>query len=200
MEIQKLEKRKDYQNLISFSQSYLARAKDLVVKNDEDEKTAVELKGEIKDNIKKGEEMKRFFTEPHKKFIKLIEDKFSVIKEMKEADDIIKGKLLTYVDEKEKKIQKQKEKILKKMQENKDLDLTAVAEELEKAGTSEKTVEAGGHKVTYRIDKEVVIEDEKKLPREYLAPNMTAIKQAVLKEGKTIPGVKVVERKTPVTY
>lgn len=198
-DIQKIEKRKDYQNLVSYADQYLANAKSFVVKSDEDEKKAVGLKGEIKDTMRKGEEMKKFFVDPHKKFIKMIEEKFSVLKTMKEADDTLKEKMIKYQEKKDEKIKKEKEKIMEKMKKDKNADLGEATEALEKVGASEKTVEAEGHKVTYRVDRKVLVEDEAKLPRKYLMPNMSLIKKKA-KEGENIPGVKVVEEKTPVTY
>ena len=59
----------------------------------------------------------------------------------------------------------------------------------------EKTVEADKGKATFVIRREVVIVNEKDLPREYLIPDMVKIRRDAL-TGVKIAGVEVREVKT----
>lgn len=197
MQIEKFESRKDYQNIVSFVVSALKEAEALEVKSDEDEKRAIELRGAIKDNLKKADEIKKFVVDPYKTFIKTIESKFSFTKELKEATDILGRKMVVYQEKKMAKIEKEKEKIMKKALDGK-ADLSEAVKIIEEKGAVEKSVEHNGHKVTYREDRYVEIEDETKIPREYLVPDMVLIRKSALKDGKEIPGVVIKTKRTPV--
>ena len=59
--------------------------------------------------------------------------------------------------------------------------------------TPQKTVEAKLGGIQFRTVKDVVIEDETKLPREFLVPDMAKIRKVAL-AGVEIAGVKVVEK------
>jgi len=59
----------------------------------------------------------------------------------------------------------------------------------------QKNIITNNGAIQFRTIKDVVIEDETKLPREFLVPNMVKIRKVAL-EGVEIPGVKVVEKQT----
>jgi len=191
----KIEKNKNYIGLVSFTQKIAEEAKSFEIKDAESEKRAIELRGSIQENIKAGESLRSFVINPYKKFIKSIDEKFYVIKDLKDAYKDLGDKMVAYQEKKEKEILKKKEQLLKKMK--KDSDIEGAVKELEKVGDIDKTIESSGHKITYREHRTVVIEDEKKIPREYLMPDMVKIRKDIL-DGKNIPGVAIEVKKIPV--
>ena len=55
---------------------------------------------------------------------------------------------------------------------------------------------SGAGTVQWMTVKKLVIEDETKIPREYLDVNETRVKEA-LKAGTVVPGAKLIEEKVP---
>jgi hypothetical protein len=85
----------------------------------------------------------------------------------------------------------QTEKITEKVETGK-MSFEKAADKIQEI-TPEKNVESKSGAVQFRTVKEVVIEDENKVPREYLMLDMVKIRKVAL-AGVEIAGVKVVEK------
>ena len=116
---------------------------------------------------------------------KPIEDNYS------EAERIIKGKILHYNIVQEEK-RKEKEAKLAARVEKGTMKAETAVKKIEEIPEVKNEGKVG--KVSTRTVKKVVIEDESKLPRKYLIPNQSLIRQDALK-GIKIDGVEIKEEK-----
>jgi hypothetical protein len=109
-----------------------------------------------------------------------------------EAERIVKGKMIDYQEIAAAKADEKAKQIEKKVESGK-MSFEKASDKIE-AITPQKTVEAENGSVQFRAMREVVIEDETKLPREYLIPDMKKIRKVAL-AGIAITGVKVIDKK-----
>lgn len=172
----------------------IAIANDIKIANIEDEARAIELLKKIKEVGQLITTKKEAITKPINEALKNARSFFSPFEnQYDEAERIIKNKLIAFRVEQTKKQEIATAKIEKKVEEGK-MDFKIANEKLT-AIQLPKTIEAQQASVQYRTIREVVIEDESKLPREYLVPNMARIKEDAL-AGREIAGVKIVEKQT----
>lgn len=172
----------------------IAIANDIKIANIEDEARAIELLKKIKEVGQLITTKKEAITKPINEALKNARSFFSPFEnQYDEAERIIKNKLIAFRAEQTKKQEIATAKIEKKVEEGK-MDFKIANEKLT-AIQLPKTIEAQQASVQYRTIREVVIEDESKLPREYLIPNMARIKEDAL-AGREIAGVKIVEKQT----
>ena len=172
----------------------IAIANDIKIANIEDEARAIELLKKIKEVGQLITTKKEAITKPINEALKNARSFFSPFEnQYDEAERIIKNKLIAFRAEQTKKQEIATAKIEKKVEEGK-MDFKIANEKLT-AIQLPKTIEAQQASVQYRTIREVVIEDESKLPREYLVPNMARIKEDAL-AGREIAGVKIVEKQT----
>ena len=172
----------------------IAIANDIKIANIEDEARAIELLKKIKEVGQLITTKKEAITKPINEALKNARSFFSPFEnQYDEAEGIIKNKLIAFRAEQTKKQEIATAKIEKKVEEGK-MDFKEANEKLTAIKLS-KTIETQQASVQYRTIREVVIEDESKLPREYLIPNMARIKEDAL-AGREIAGVKIVEKQT----
>ena len=128
------------------------------------------------------------------KDVKTEQDKVfgSFVRGCDEAESIVKGKMIEYQDIEVAKAEKKTEQIEKKVEDGK-MSFEKAADKIIEA-TPQKNVTTDNGAVQFRTVKEVVIEDESKLPREYLIPDMAKIKKVAL-AGVEISGVKVIDKR-----
>jgi len=170
----------------------VAKANDLVIKTKEDLPKATELLSQIKMVGKLIKEQKEEITNPANAILKSARAFFNPIEDQyTEAEKIVKNKMLEFNQAELDKAKAQTEKITEKVEAGK-MSFEKAAEKIE-AVTPEKSVESKSGAVQFRTVKEVVIEDETKVPREYLMLNMVKIRKVAL-AGVEIAGVKVVEK------
>jgi tetrahydromethanopterin S-methyltransferase subunit B len=168
-------------------------AKSLKITNTEEMQSATDALGQIMKVAKVVTEKKETMTKPLNLALKNLRAFFSPIeKQCDAAISIIKEKMTDYQIAEEKEAAKQAAKIEKKVEAGK-MSLDKAAEKIE-AATPQKTVEAKSGSIQFRTIREVVIEDEKKIPRLFLIPNMVLIRKEAL-AGIEIPGIKVIEKK-----
>jgi len=164
----------------------------LEIKTADQMTSATDILGKIKTVGKIIKDKKESITKPLNEALRNARAFFAPIEgQWNEAERIVKSKMLAYQQAEQIKAAKQTEKIEKKVEEGK-MSFDKAAEKIEQA-TPEKTVEAKSGAVQFRTIKEVVIEDETKIPREYLVPDMVKIKKGAL-AGVSITGVKVVDK------
>ena len=107
------------------------------------------------------------------------------------AEKIVKMKMVVFNNAERAKAEKKAETIEKKVESGKMTPEKAI-EKLDTI-TPTKKVEAKSGSIQFRTIKEVIIEDETKLTREYLMPDMLKIKADALR-GIKVNGVKVIEK------
>lgn len=144
---------------------------------------AVELGGQIKTAQKFVTEKKEAITKPMNQALKTVRDMFRPFEtSLDGAESLLKSKMLQFKREEEKKrlaIEARVEKGTMKQE-------TAVAKVQD---MTQKTVRSEtGAKATETFRIEYVIVDVAQIPREFLVPDMQAIKQS-FKEGKPVAGV-----------
>jgi len=167
-------------------------ATQLSIKTDEDNNKASELLIKIKTVGKQIKDAKEKITKPANEILKNARAFFSPMeKQFDNAEFIVKGKMGEYKMAQDAKALKETQKIEAKVEAGK-MSFEKAAEKIE-AVTPQKSVETKSGGVQYRTIKEVILEDESKLPREYLVPDMVKIRKVAL-AGVEIAGVKVVDK------
>lgn len=170
----------------------IAKANDLVIKTKEDLPKATELLSQIKVVGKMIKEQKELLTKPAKEIIDNARAFFNPVEsQYTEAEKIVKEKMLAFNQAELDKAKVQTEKITEKVETGK-MSFEKAADKIQEI-TPEKNVESKSGAVQFRTVKEVVIEDENKVPREYLMLDMVKIRKVAL-AGVEIAGVKVVEK------
>ena len=168
-------------------------AQSLMIENTKDLEKAITLLSKIKQALKIIKEKKEEFTKPAREIIKSARDLFKPLEEKcMEAERIVKSKMVEFNDKEEIKAIKEEEKVIEKVEAGK-ITPQEASEKMDKIAP-EKTVESKGGKIQYKKIKEVVIDDEAKIPREYLMLDMVKIRRVAL-TGREIIGVSVIEKK-----
>jgi len=164
----------------------------LQIKTASDLTPATELLGEIKSVGKMITQKKESITKPLNEALRNARAFFVPIEtQYLKAEKIVKEKMVEYQNAELAKAQKKTEVIEKKVEEGK-MSFDKAAEKLE-AVIPQKNVTTDAGAAQFRTIKDVVIEDETKVPREFLVPDMGKIRKVAL-AGIQIAGVKVVEK------
>jgi chromosome segregation ATPase len=169
----------------------------LKIKNDEELKTASNYLTQLNNLKKEITAKKETITKPLNEALKNIRNLFYPLE--KKVNDLVlelKNKIAEYEEEKRKLIEKEKKELAEKVEKG-ELKMEHALSVLEQSQTTNGSIKTDDGKVFFRMVKEVVIEDESLIPREYLVPNMVKIRSDAL-NGKNIPGVKVIEKKQVV--
>jgi hypothetical protein len=137
---------------------------------------------------------RQFFSKPLYDQMRRISAYFDqYLKPIEEADKILRQKIVQYRALKWEEFKQQEKEIYERIKnELGSADLPPVVV----TPTLAKNEVVSGGEVTFRIVKKWVVEDESKLPREYLKPDEKKIAEAV-KKGEEIPGVKVYTEEEP---
>lgn len=169
---------------------------DIQITNDEQYNEAGAIRAKLK-------ELGKMITERENKILKPALDVVSQIRELfspakgsyKTACQLLDRKMLNYDDLREAEAEKERQKIAAKVEsgylkpETGEQKLAAVVE-------APKTVKSAAGTTFIKKIKKVEITDESLIPREYLVIDMVKLNQAMLKEGKQVPGARIIEDKT----
>ena len=167
----------------------LQLSNELVISNDLELTNGIDLLKRIKITGKIIKTQKEKITKPLLQALKEARAMFKPIEDSyAEAEKIVKQKILIYNQQ-----QAEKEKELAKKIEKGETTIDEVVQELK-----ETPKEGMIGKISTRTIKEVMIENENKIPRKYLVPNMSLIRQDALK-GVKIDGVVVRDKKVIVS-
>lgn len=170
----------------------VSAAEALIIKSPEDMKAATSLLSNIKLLGKAITQAKEKITKPLNEGLRSARSFFKPVEDDTEkAENIVKRKMLDYQTAELAKAEKKTEVIEKKVEEGK-LSFEKAAEKIE-AVTPSKSVAVETGSVQFRTVKEVVVEDESLIPREYFDLNMVKVRKVAL-AGIAIPGVKIVEK------
>lgn len=201
LEIEKIEQHQDVVKLSKNATAALEYASSIKITNDQAQEKAVNDLVKIKKEKTRGDQIRRFFTDPLNEQIKKINALFQPsIKALEQAEQTIRTKLVGYQEALANKAEAAKAKTMEKIDTGQ-LSVEQGVKKIENLKVPEKTVRTETATVSYTIRPRIEVEDESKLPREYLAPDMVKIKTvglALYKAGQSaIPGTKVVEDKIP---
>ena len=177
----------------------LREANALSIKNAEELNGGVSLLGKIKTVQKLIAGKKQAIIKPINEGLRQIRSLFAPIEEnSSEAESVVKQKMLVYQKAVDDKAREEEKRIAARV----DRGTMKVGTAMKKFNNIDKvdsTVQTDKSAVQFRTHIEVTIEDESKLPREYLVPNVTLINKDA-KAGKQIPGVKVEKKKIVAGY
>ncbi len=193
----------DFVNLSQNAEAAFAYAGALgKLATDKEHKIAIGTLAKIRDEKNRGDKIRRFFTDPLNEQVKAINAMFQPsIKKLEEAERMIRAALVSYQEKLDARAEEAKAKTMEKVESGK-ITLEQGVKKIENIKMPEKTVRTEEATVSYSVRLDVKVEDEAKIPREYLAPDMSKIKTVALALHKAkqpqIPGVAVVEVKTPV--
>jgi len=137
---------------------------------------------------------RQFFSKPLYDQMRRINAYFDqYLKPIEEADKILRQKIVQYRTLKWEEFKQQEKEIYERIKnELGSADLPPVVV----TPTLAKNEVVSGGEVSFRVVKKWVVEDESKLPREYLKPDEKKITEAV-KKGEEVPGVKVYTEEEP---
>jgi hypothetical protein len=137
---------------------------------------------------------RQFFSKPLYDQMRRVNAYFDqYLKPIEEADKILRQKIVQYRALKWEEFKQQEKEIYERIKnELGSADLPPVVV----TPTLAKNEVVSGGEINFRVVKKWTIEDETKLPREYLKPDEKKIAEAV-KKGEGIPGVKVYTEEEP---
>jgi predicted phage tail protein len=169
-----------------------AAATALQIKTVDELTGATELLGKIKTVGKAITQKKESITKPLNEALKNIRDFFRPVEtQWANAEQIVKGKMIDYQNDQLAKAAKETKKVEEKVEAGK-MTFEKAAEKIE-AVTPQKNVTTDAGAAQFRTVKEVVIDNETLIPREYLVLDLVKIRKVAL-AGVNIPGVRVVEK------
>lgn len=169
-------------------------AQTLTVENDVQYGAAMEEGKRIKDILSKVEDREDEITKPMNDALKSVRALFKPIKTtLEQSLSEIKTKMLQYHTKKEAEAKAEEDRIRNDKRLKDETKENRVAE----IAAPVKTVKSETAKVTMREDKTWVVVDVNLIPREFMVPDMQAIK-ASFKKGVPVAGVEEKIIKTPV--
>lgn len=170
-----------------------AAATALVIKKPVDLDTATALLGKIKTVGKMITAQKESITKPLNLALKNVRLMFAPIDMgYGKAEEIVKEKMIAYQEAEEEKAAAKTKVIEEKVEAGTITPEKAFAKV--EAITPKKNVTTATGAAQFRMVKEVEVEDETKVPREYMLLDMVKIRKVAL-AGVAIPGVRVFEKK-----
>jgi len=191
--------------ITSQSEQVLNVAQSIEIVDDNSLKQATDLVSWIAKVKKSIEEKRQFFVKPLNDQVKRINDMFkNYIKPLEQADTTVRGKILSYRQEQERKRREEEERLRKLAEEEqKRLEKQAAKKGIEAPPpqivvptiqAAPKTIKSDLGATQVRTVWDFEIEDETKIPREFLQPNITAIRAAVKAGVRNIPGVRIFQK------
>lgn len=194
------------QDLTARTSELEATAKALVIKDEESLRQATDILGWIATLKKQVEERRQFFTKPLNDQVRRINDFFKeMLRPLETADRILREKVLAYRQEQEKKRREEEARLRKMLEkEQKRMEREAAKQGLPapppipaptaSVAPQPKTIEASLGAVSAKLVWDFEIEDETKIPREFLMVNEKAIRAAIKAGVRHIPGVRIFQR------
>lgn len=173
---------------------------DLVVEDAATLKEAVNILSGIKTVAKQMQDHKDARIKPLNQSLKLIRSDYVPMENYcKEAEKIVKGKMIVYDREVEAKANEEAEKIAKRVEKG-TMKIETATDKMEKVEHAEtKVTGKNDSKAQFRTVSKPYIVDASKLPRKYLIPNVPLINEHAL-HGVVIPGVEVREEREVAGY
>lgn len=165
------------------------------IESQEEYTTAIDIVSRLKTIGSTIKQKKESVTKPLNEALRNVRNLFAPLEEQyTKAESIIKGKLLDYKRQKDAEAAAEEAKIAAKVESGK-MRLETGEKKLEQIERVENTTRGKVGEVSVRKIKKVRITNESLIPREYLEPNMVAIRRDAL-GGKQIAGVEVYEEES----
>ena len=177
----------------------LNAAQGVTIKTQDDLIKAADITHNIKEVQKSAEAAKKKITDPLNEALKAARALFAPIEEAwKQAETILKTKILSYNREVETERLKKEAELAAKVEAGKMRPDTA-AKKLELVPEANQSVQGKKGEIQFRTNRKPVVYDETLVPRQYLILDMVKIRKDAL-NGIEIPGVKVIEEKIIAAY
>lgn len=174
-------------------------SRDLSIKTKEDFTKATETLVKIRQAIKYVTNEKTKMTDGLNKSLKNIRAFFKPYETiLDESKNKVNKLMIDYQIREEEKAKAKIEKVEKKVEEGK-IDFEEANEKIESLEVANK-IETNEGAISFKTIKDIEVIDEQQIPREFFELNMVALRRAVLKGGREIPGVKVIEKKVTNYY
>lgn len=171
------------------------QANAISIETQEDYTAAVDLVAKLKETGSIIKNKKESITKPLNESLKQVRSLFAPIEaQFANAETIIKGKLLAYKRKIDEEARAKEAKIAEKVESGK-MKLETGEKKLGQIERVENTTRGKVGEVQIRKIKKVRITDEAAIPRNYLVPDMVAIRRDAL-GGTAIPGVEVYEEES----
>ena len=164
----------------------------VTIESPEDYVIAVDLVSKLKDIGSRIKTTKESITKPLNESLKNIRSLFAPVEEKyEEAERIIKTKILAYKKKVDDEAKKEEAKIASRVEKG-TLKLETAEKKIESIQRVDTTTKGKVGEIQVRKIKKVRITNEALIPREYLVPDMVAIRRDAL-GGKIINGIEVYE-------
>ncbi|MCL6611204.1 MAG: siphovirus Gp157 family protein [Peptococcaceae bacterium] len=179
-------------------------AQAVVITDEASLKKATDIVSWVAKAKKAFEEKRKFFVQPLNDQVKRINEMFKEYTQpLERADTLLRGKILAYRQEQERKRREEEERLRKLAEkEQKRLEKQAAKNGMPapppvvvpSQPPAAKTIQSDMGAAQVRMVWDFEIVDETQIPREFLMPNVPAIRAAVKAGVRNIPGVKIFQR------
>lgn len=167
----------------------------LTIETQEDYAQAADVVAKLKELGSSIKDTKEAITKPLNESLKNIRTLFKPIEDQFEnAEMVVKSKILAYKKKVDEEAREKEAKIAEKVEQGK-MKLETAEKKMDAIERVEQTTRGKTGEVQIRKVRKVRITDETKLPRQYLIPDMVAIRKDAL-AGVAIDGVEVYEEET----
>lgn len=167
----------------------------VAISDDESLKQAIDVLSRIKKAGKMVESREEAIKRPLLDSISSLRDLFKpMTTKFKDAETLIKNKILAYNMKVEAEAEKERARITARVEKG-TMKAETAATKMATINEPQKSVTGSVGKIQTRIIRKIDIVDESLIPREYLIPDKAKITDAVLKQNIQIPGVQIIEEK-----
>jgi predicted nuclease with TOPRIM domain len=166
------------------------KSTELVVKDNESQTVASDMRIQIKTFQKRLKERLNWFIEPSQTFVKMMKNSFDLIfNKLDSADDNLENKMVMFHEEQERLLREEQEKLVKKNEK-----LMAKGKvPVPVPDAIETSVQSEEGKVIFTKAWTFSIEKDTDVPREYCSPDTVKIRQAIQQGIRNIAGVRIFE-------
>ena len=191
-------KKEEVEKLSKSVPSYLKAAQEIKIKTAEDlEKAGIGLIKIIAEQ-KRIEAILKSAVGPAKESIKVVEGWFKpALNTLKEASELLRDKTGAYQTKVDADIEAKKVAIAEKADAGQMTNEKAGQKIADLEVKADKKIFSNTGGMSFTEHRFVKVVDLKKIPLEYLMPDMVKINQAILREGKEIAGCEIVVEKRP---
>lgn len=174
------------------------QAANILITNSDTQSQAVDFLDKIKGVAREVESRKTAITKPLNEALKAARALFKPMEEeLESAEAVIKSKLSAYQFALEEQRRQAEEKIRAREEAGRLKAVTADRKIAELVPVENKVRAESGRAVTFRTDREPVVQDASLVPDDYWVLDMVKVRRDAL-AGVEIPGVVIEEKKTPV--
>lgn len=175
------------------------RASSLNIVSKDDLEMATDVLSNIKNGLKTLKDRKEAITKPINEALKSVRSLFAPLEDqLTVAERIIKAKMVDYQNEVTRKAEEEAAKVMEQADKG-EINYSEATNQISALESVPNKVEGKKGAIQYRTNRVVYVTNPAELPREYLTPDMVAIRRDAL-AGQTIPGVEVREEKTVAGY